>query len=93
VSVVGPAVSTWGDYSSLTEGANAVFLTATSFNQSGLLFAYIVYFENLSPVRLQIWRPTAAAASFQLVCQRRHVPDVEQLHRRAVVSHRMSLNV
>lgn len=85
VSIAGPEVSSWGEYSSLGSGANAVFLTSVSFNQSGVLFAYIVYCQNESPVRLQVWRPTSVSTTYTLVCQKRLIPDLDRLHRRAVI--------
>jgi len=87
VRLVGPDVSSWGEYSSLAEGANAVFLTPVAFNESGVLFAYIVYCDNVSPVRLQVWRPSSSVSTYYtLVCQQRLVPRADQLRRRAVVS-------
>jgi len=85
VSIVGPEVSTSGDYAS-RDDANTVFLTSVTFNQSGVVFAFIVYCLNVSPVRLQVWRPTNMTTAYRLVCQHRLVPDLDQLQRRAVVS-------
>jgi len=86
VSIAGPDVTSWIDYRFLSTGSNAVFLTPTTFNKSGVLFAFIVHCLNRSPVRLQVWRPTNISATYSLVCQRRVVPSIEQLYRRAVVS-------
>jgi len=87
VSLAGSEVTSWFDYGSLHSGANAVFLTPMTFNQSGVLFAFIVHCRNLSPVRLQVWRPELAdQTQFRLVCQRRIVPNVDQIRQRAVVS-------
>ena len=87
VSVAGPEVSSDVQYSSLFSGANAVFLTPVTFNQSGVVFAYIIHCRNLSPVRLQVWRPTNITTEYRLICQRRVVPTVDQLLRRAVVGY------
>jgi len=86
VLLAGPEVSSAVDYGSLLSGANAVFLTPTTFNQSGVLFAFVVHLRNERPVRLQVWRPTNSTTAYRLVCQRRLVPTVEQLQRRTVVS-------
>jgi len=87
VSIAGPEVSSWGQYSYQDGIAYGVFLTPITFNQSGVLFAYIVHCRNSSPVRLQVWRPTnSMTTSYMLACQTRVVPDIQQLHRRAVVS-------
>jgi len=86
VSITGPAVSSWGQYGSMEERANAAFLTPITFNQPGVLFAYIFHCQNVSPVRLQVWRPTTRKTSYTLVCQRRVVPDIEHVRRRVVVS-------
>jgi len=86
VSLAGPVVSSTTAYRSLDSSANALFLTQVTFNQSGVLFAFIVHCVNLSPVRLQVWRPTNITTSYTLVCQHRVVPTVEDLRRRVVVS-------
>ena len=85
VSVAGPHVSSFIDYSEMYSGANAAFLTPVTFNQSGVLFAFIVHCRNVSPVRLQVWRPTQQPRAYRLVCQRRVVPTDDQLRRRVVV--------
>ena len=86
VLVAGPEVSSTVAYSSLDSSANALFLTQITFNQSGVLFAFIVHCLNLSPVRMQVWRPTNITTAYQLVCQHRVVPTVEDVRRRVVVS-------
>jgi len=86
VSLAGPEVRSTIVYSYLESGANALFLTQSTFNESGVLFAFIVHCLNVSPVRLQVWRPTNVTTAYRLVCQHRLVPTVQGLHRRLVVS-------
>jgi len=95
VSLVGAEVSSRQLYSSQYSGANAVFLTPYAFNQSGILFAFIIHCRNRSPVRLQVWRPTDVSTIYRMVCQRRVVPTNQQLRRRVVVRvrHFQSLSI